>query len=181
MSTVQEVFGLLAPPVHNTDLPGSPAITSNPELLIGLELEIEALPRGKSLYEKLAGKAWTVVEDGSLRPHGEAWEFVSKPMPMNKALSETICLWDVLGLGPDSNNNYSDRTSVHVHCNVLDFTQEQLATLCLVYTCVEEVLFRFVNYYNVNKDEHPYGMCRDTNLYRDWETDRKSTRLNSSH
>ena len=41
--------------------------------------------------------------------------------------------------------------------------------------------------YNIDKNNQPliglgrYGTYKDSKFYRDWETDRKSTRLNSSH
>lgn len=161
MDTVDRVFALKAPNIYKSIHKTSEEI-KNPELLVGAELEIEELHEGQGWYIDLAGQAWTVVEDGSLRPRGRAWEFVSRPMPMGQLLPELKLL---LGKLRTSEKNYSDRTSVHVHTNVQDYTQEQLASLCLVYTCVEDVLFRFVNHHGVDTKQHPEGMCRDTNLY----------------
>jgi hypothetical protein len=173
MDTVQNVFGLKPPAFYKSI--HKPAEVSNPDLVVGCELEIEELHDGVGYYMEIAGQAWNVVEDGSLRPRGRAWEFVSKPMPLGVFAQELRLLLGKMRLGPA---NYSDRTSVHVHANVLDFTQEQLATLCLIYVVIEDVLFRFVNRYRVDEAEHPDGMCRDTNIYCvPWSQCRMNTRL----
>lgn len=163
MNTIAKVFGLKPPSQYSSEKVAALGF-ANPKLLIGLELEIEQLFAGLPTYMQAAGAAWNVVEDGSLRPQGQAWEFVSKPMPMESSYAELFHL--LKKVLPDLTDvNYSDRTSVHVHTNVQDFTQEQLATLCLIYTCLEDVLFLYVNHFNVDKKKIPDGMCRDTNVY----------------
>lgn len=133
--------------------------TTNDDHIMGVELEIENLNRGLDYYIDHAGSAWSVVEDGSLRPRHEAWEFVSKPMPLSKLIPEIKDLLTDLEI---TNYNYSDRCSVHVHTNVQEFTQSQVLTLGLVYSVLEDVLFRFVNHYHV---DNPEGAYRDTNIY----------------
>lgn len=174
MDTIAQVFGLKSvTPFASSQVPIN---IPNPGLFIGLELEIECLYDGYDYYLQTAGKPWNVVEDGSLRPAGRAWEFVSKPMPIAYAASELSALLTRLKVREDE--NYSDRTSVHVHANVQDYTQEQLATLCLVYNCLEDVLFRYVNHHMVDTDKFPYGMCRDTNIYCvPWSQCRMNSRL----
>jgi hypothetical protein len=152
-----EVFGMNAVKPYKSKQ--SPDKTTNDDLIVGLELEIENLPRGQDVYAEAAGSLWGVVEDGSLRPRGEAWEFISRPAPLGVAIAEMRILFDKLKITED---NYSDRCSVHVHTNVQDFTQEQLANLALVYPVVEGILFQFVNHYKKKEEQ---GYCRDTNLY----------------
>jgi hypothetical protein len=155
--TVLNLFGLKEPKPYKGKQ--SPDKTTNDDLMVGLELEIENLPRGRDDYQERAGSFWAVVEDGSLRPRGEAWEFVSKPAPLGHALAELRIFFEKFEF---DNSNYSDRCSVHVHTNVQDFTQQQMANLALVYPIVEPVLFRYVNHY---KKQEEQGYCRDTNLY----------------
>ena len=42
-------------------------------------------------------------------------------------------------------------------------------------------IFEVVNALDYNQIEHLIEKYQITDMYRDWETDRKSTRLNSSH
>lgn len=156
-STIADVFGLKAPPPYKSK--NSPDKTTNNDLMIGIELEVENLPHGHEWYMTEAGRFWSVVEDGSLRPRGLSWEFVSKPADLGTAMAELRFL---LGKMKWDDRNYSDRCSVHVHTNVLNFTQQQVANLALVYPVMEAVLFRFINHYKKKEEQ---GYCRDTNLY----------------
>lgn len=157
--TVLQLWGM--PPVESNVWTGSAKriSTVNDGLIAGLELEIENLPLGQDAYIDIAGRFWSVVEDGSLRPRGAAWEFVSRPATLSVMLGELAVLISKLRLTPA---NYTDRCSVHVHTNVQDFTQDQLAGLSLVYPVFEEVLFQYVNHYKKLEEQ---GYCRDTNLY----------------
>lgn len=158
MDTVSKVFGINAPKVAKSKLIGHRC--SNPDLLMGLELEIERVPKpGNWLVEHIPAAIWTIDRDGSLRPPELSYEFISKPLQMEFMLGELQSFFDKLKLEPAC---YSDRTSVHVHTNVCDFTQKELATLALIYVTFEDVLFQFVNHY---KSPSEQGYCRDTNIY----------------
>lgn len=159
--TLAQIWGLGAPAVMATSPNKLTPVknTTNDELLVGVELEIENLGHGFGWYQERTGPFWTVVEDGSLRPRGEAWEFVSRPAPLGLALAEIDHLFKHLKI---TRKNYTDRCSVHVHTNVQDFTQEQLSSLMLVYPVFEEVMFEFINHF---KKEEEQGYCRDSNLY----------------
>lgn len=158
-NTVLQVWGMRTVTAY-TPPKASPAKTTNDDLICGVELEIENLVHSRDRYADMAGEAWSVVEDGSLRPRGLAWEFVSRPMALNVLLPVTEKLFNAIGV--QENTNYSDRCSVHVHANVQNFTQEQLASLALIYPVFEEVLFQYVNHYKKKEEQ---GYCRDTNLY----------------
>ena len=159
MDTVSKVFGVKAPTVAKSGLVGHRC--SFPDLVMGVELEIERLPHNQEWYqEKLQRKTWTVDTDGSLRPPGSSFEFISKPLELQYLLAELTKFFADNPLNAE--RNYSDRTSVHIHTNVTDFTQQQLASLALVYTVVEDVLFQYVNHY---KEPTPDGYSRDTNIY----------------
>lgn len=154
MDTVQKVFGRLPVSTYDSKLPKVEC--TNPDLIVGLELEIEDI-RFAINYNN---EAWRLDRDGSLRPADYSYEFISLPMKMSGALAE---LKDIFEKNKFTiQKNYSDRTSVHVHTNVLDFTQEQVATLALVYTVMEHPLFEFINKFDAKDD---YGYSRDTNIY----------------
>jgi hypothetical protein len=157
--TVSYVFGHIIPKATSAEsVP--PISTTYPDLLCGVELEIENLHDGHGWYSERVGEFWMVEEDGSLRPRGASWEFISRPSKLGQALAETGHLFNVLGV--TEGRNYSDRCSVHIHCNVIDWTQAQIAGLAVIYPVFEEVLFKYINHHKKKEEQ---GYCRDTNLY----------------
>jgi hypothetical protein len=124
----------------------------NSNTLIGMEIEIEGIQDTVSvgieyLYNKKGEpvenlRVWRNVEDGSLRNYGR--EFVSYPV----AGEDIEFALDILNNHLESNKEtkgyeFTDRTSVHVHMNVLDMTIEELLKLLLVYISVEPVMYNF--------------------------------------
>jgi len=109
-----------------------------PNLLVGLELEIENFNPEMERY--FPGVDFT--DDGSLRSTdgGIGIEAITVPI-------ETKYVRELLGrfftqfeITPE---NYTERCSTHVHVNIDDMTPEQLATLCLLYQTVESLLFLY--------------------------------------
>jgi hypothetical protein len=105
--------------------------------LIGIEVEIENA--GAFMGQGL-NKAWMVKGDGSLRNEGA--EFVTRPISarlgpvaldylLNQYLSKDVCC-------------FSPRTSVHVHLNMQDMTDEQTFNYILLYSIYEPQLYEFV-------------------------------------
>ena len=120
-----------------------------PDLIIGAELETENCPNYGDTYQSLLAQVkFTVEGDNSLR--GNAFEFISKPMQSTHFLA---ALEDYFKLTKFTDVNYSDRCSVHIHVNCTDMTMEQISTVSLLYTIVEDIIFEFV------------GNNRDTNIY----------------
>lgn len=160
--TIRELFLLGAVETFKSKAPVT-GLTVNDDLLVGLELEIENIPKGLGFYtdecHDIARGYWSVEEDGSLRPRGAAWEFISAPAPISHTIPELHKFFEHFQF---TDKNYTDRCSVHVHANVLDWTTEQVANLAMVYPVFEEVLFHFVNHYNCPNKE---GYWRDTNIY----------------
>lgn len=111
-----------------------------PNLVVGLELEIENFSEE---WERLfPGIEFT--EDGSLRNsnRGMGIEAITLPLQtkyVRNFLEEFFSRYEI------SDSNYSERCSVHVHVNVNDMSYEQLASLCLVYQTVEDLLFSYVD------------------------------------
>lgn len=116
---------------------GAPDVwAADEQLIYGVELEIENTANWPHWLP-----AWGMerTEDGSLRNHGS--EFITAPMRFRHLAALLKMFFDKAKLNEE---NYSDRTSIHVHCNVLDMTWEQVQTLVLTYQVFERVLFKFV-------------------------------------
>ena len=144
MSTIKEIYGIYDPKVVKYK-DKMPAI--NPELVIGLELETENC--SNVTYNNIAKETNYIVHtDGSLR--GVAYEFISKPMTTENALAATKDFWNLCKF---TDENYTDRTSLHFHVNCVNLEIEQISSIALLYTVFEEILFEFV------------GKYRDTNIY----------------
>lgn len=125
--TVRDTFGISS---NVAQQPG--------KFIAGVELEIEdtqgvsgGLPSG-----------WHSEEDGSLRNHG--MEFISPPLPAESLLSHFNHIHSKLTNYSGNGNHFSDRTSIHVHVNCLDLTQEEVKSVLLWYALFEPVFFAMV-------------------------------------
>lgn len=153
--TLAELFSIKPPSVAR--LPSVDGAFSNQ--ILGMEIEVENCPGDTDLefYEGLLKDAgWAVKTDGSLR--GRAYEFVSTPLREGQLLYAVQSFFARTGF---TNDNFTDRCSIHVHANVTDYTVDNLASLALYYQIVEDVLFDFVgNYRNTNIYCIPWNQCR---------------------
>lgn len=123
------------------------AMKSHPdEIIKGIELEIESWPGD---WHDAEATGFSFTEDGSLRNNGT--EAVSHPNNTKGLIAVTKALWEKFGI--TSEKNFSDRTSIHVHANVTDFTGAQFKALTLLYQVFEELLFTFI------------GNDRDNNIF----------------
>ncbi len=108
--------------------------------LFGVEVEIE----GKNLGVPNQA-VWKSIHDGSLRgvfPHGCAEHVFAKPLPYDasvKAIDHLIATMDK----PETEVNFSFRTSVHVHTNVMDLERDQILSIIYTYLLLEEPLINF--------------------------------------
>jgi len=176
MPTLQEISGLNNPLPKNFPK-ALPLPVGTPHLLYGVELEIEGVNDAESW--KVPGMSY--VRDGSLRNNG--MEFITAPMTYSNL---AYCLEMFFKKNPINVNNYSERTSIHVHTNCLPLQWEQIQSLCLVYQLLEKLLFMWVGddrdknifcvpwhqtnlTYKVLKDDH------DHTKFRSWQ---KYTALN---
>jgi hypothetical protein len=145
LPTLKDILKLSAPKVykgHEKSL-----LIGEATQLVGVEIEVENIERSSDWYVGVL-PAWNVTTDNSLR--GSSLEFVSRPMPLAAMLYEIQYFYARTGF---TDNNFSDRCSIHVHANVQDMTIEQVSALFLLYQTVEDVIFSFI------------GHDRDTNLY----------------
>lgn len=166
--TISKLFEVRRPTPWVLEVPkGYPS--TNPELIMGMELEIEGCPSSDGWYAKrLNPLGWTVTTDNSLRGNnvntngnlveGNAFEFISRPMA---AQTLAFSLEEFFKVTSFNEKNYSDRTSVHIHANCTDLSVEQVSTLALAYTVAEDILFRFVG---ENRENNiyciPWNQCR---------------------
>lgn len=108
---------------------------------VGIEIEVE----GENLKAVL-NNTWVTHNDGSLRGEypNQAAEFVlAKPIPINKVYSSVASL--IRSLGPKAEFQFSERTSVHVHVNVLEMEWDKLLNFIYTYMILETVLYQFHN------------------------------------
>lgn len=108
--------------------------------LFGIEVECE----GRNLQE-VQNATWLSTNDGSLRGHypDTAIEWVlKKPLPLAKAITAVNQL-NKINVEKGAEFKFSYRTSVHVHVNVQDFTEDQYLNFMYTYLLLEEPLIRF--------------------------------------
>ncbi len=136
MSTIQELLGIkkVTPQVYSKS---AEIRVADPQLIYGMELEIEGVDSPDSFTKGIG--TITHTEDGSLRNNGR--EFITMPMNMRSLHHALKLFFDNAKLNED---NYSDRTSVHVHCNVQDLQPSQLASVLLLYQVFEGLLYGFI-------------------------------------
>ena len=141
--TIAEFFGTAVTGQRNFNK-AVPLVNPDPSLLYGVELEIE----GCVGYEEWRCTGISAKNDNSLRNNG--MEFVTAPMTYSNLAFCLKNFFDKSKVGPA---NYSERCSTHVHANCNDMTMPQVATVLLLYTTFEKVLYAFV------------GADRDKNIF----------------
>lgn len=117
----------------------------------GIEVEAEGLPI--PLVRELDWSVeyhryWRTTEDGSLRNGGI--EFVTRPLPRTSVPPAIASLWRYFDEG---RMRASVRTGVHIHCNCIGMTTDDVTRILLHYALLEPELFRFV------------GATREENIY----------------
>lgn len=109
----------------------------HPELIVGLELEIEDFPL--DIEQRFRGLSFTV--DNSLRNNGV--EAITRPTYSKFVPEKLTAFFEKFKI---TERNYTERCSTHVHVNCQDLTPEQIAALCVLYQTVEHVLFSFIEH-----------------------------------
>lgn len=101
---------------------------------IGIEVETENVKRFNQY-----SPYWRMIEDGSLRNSGR--EFITPPI---RAWRVEHALVQLFNHELNSDIEFSERTSIHIHMNVRTLTVPQLETLIMTYLVFEKVLFNYV-------------------------------------
>lgn len=124
MDTIRKTFGI------------SSSIETD-KFLVGVELEIEDFGGWKAGHSGGPSHVWNITEDGSLRNNGK--EFISPPVTPAKAILMFEELHKILK--HPKGEPFSERTSIHVHINCLDLTQQQVKSIILWYSLFEKAFF----------------------------------------
>jgi len=137
---IAQIFGLKNPPVF-TSKHGETGGLPMPDMLVGIELEIENFP--VNLEHSFGG--FTFTTDGSLRASdsGVGIEAITKPVAIKHVPGLLNAFYQRFGI---KESNYSERCSTHVHFNTLGLELEQVKTICLLYQTVERLLFRYIGH-----------------------------------
>lgn len=139
MSTVGKILGSIPPTVNPTAYPqhlNNTIKAIDPDLVYGVELEIEGVPH----WPDLVVTGMSSVADGSLRNNGR--EFLLMPSKYQDAYAT---LTEFFSRAKLNDTNYSDRTSIHVHTNCQDLKIDELQTVLFLYQAVESLVFNWVN------------------------------------
>lgn len=110
--------------------------TKESKYLFGMEIEVE-----RTKAPDTALDFWNYTADNSLRNNGV--EFITHPLRLEQfpaALIEINQYLDKTG------NDFSTRTSVHIHMNVRDMVIEDIYKLILIYVVLEKTLFKWVGH-----------------------------------
>ena len=109
--------------------------------MVGIEIEVENITN--SLHPLAY---WDVKADGSLRNNGV--ELVSVPLQIKQVQLALEHVYNVL----TANNkpDFSNRTSVHIHVNCRDLTQNQIYNFILLYALFEKHFYAFAGNKRMN-------------------------------
>lgn len=137
---IAQIFGLKNPPAFASKH-GETGGLPMPDMLVGIELEIENFP--VTLEHSFGG--FTFTTDGSLRASdtGVGIEAITKPVAIKYVPGLLNAFYQRFGI---KESNYSERCSTHVHFNTLGLELEQVKTICLLYQTVERLLFRYIGH-----------------------------------
>lgn len=109
--------------------------------MVGIEIEVENITN--SLHPLAY---WNIKADGSLRNNGV--ELVSVPLQIKQVQLALEHVYNVL----TANNkpDFSNRTSVHIHVNCRDLTQNQIYNFILLYALFEKHFYAFAGNKRMN-------------------------------
>ena len=102
--------------------------------LVGIEIEVENIE-----IQLPVPDFWQVDKDNSLRNNGK--EIQSRPLTPEQAVKSLLVLWNVMNkwAKPD----FSWRTSIHFHLNILELQPEELRKFLLLTLLCENLLFAY--------------------------------------
>lgn len=124
------------------DVFGVPTMLQNTdkrEFICGMEYEIESILDHSVNY--LNGHGIKVTQDNSLRNNG--MEYITPPLTKKGQLDLLKLMKKNIKIGDEP---FSDRTSVHVHVNVLNLTMAELREFLYLYILMEPMFFEMVGY-----------------------------------
>lgn len=109
--------------------------------MVGIEIEVE------NITQQVTPLAyWEAKSDGSLRNNGI--ELVSVPLQIKQVQLALEHVFDVLN--QNNKPDFSNRTSIHIHVNCRDLTQDQLYNFILLYAIFEKHFYNIVGNKRLN-------------------------------
>lgn len=142
----------------------------------GIELEVES---NNSEYFRNT-RTWNVVPENSI----VGFEAVlAKPMAGNELYSALIDMEECFNSMGDLSTAFPERTSVHVHVNILDMTFHELINFIVLSIMLEKVLYKYVApHRSKNHFCWSFGDCQDLikrliTVYKEYNIDRSNSRL----
>jgi len=139
---MQDLYSYSALKMRKTDsmtyergnkIKGKPFQWATTQGLVGIEIEVENIKNGVPLKAY-----WDTKADNSLRNRGA--EFVSVPLQVKQIQLALEHLYEALCAS--NTPDFSNRTSVHIHVNCRDLTQDQIYNFCLLYAIFEKHFYR---------------------------------------
>lgn len=135
MSTIGELNHLPSP--KSAKVPwkyeGANLVGINSDELIGIEVEVE-----NAQFIGKVSSPWIAKDDGSLRNNGV--ELITEPIAASLA---PVALYHLMAKVLSSECSFSMRTSIHIHLNATDMTEQQVRDFVALYTIFEPALFNF--------------------------------------
>ena len=125
-----------------------------PNCLIGVEVEVEGLPKEGFSAVNSGAYNWVYKEDGSLRSTNDTMpaEYVTPPIRAKYLEAHLIQLRNTL-MTKAPKHKFSERTSIHVHVDIRNLTTEQLLTMIIVYMVVERILFKYIEQKGIKRED----------------------------
>lgn len=110
--------------------------------LVGIEIEVENMHNTLPPIEAY----WSAKSDGSLRNGGI--ELVSVPLQVKQIQLAMEHVWKCMY--KNNKPDFSNRTSIHVHLNCRDMSQNQIYVMCLLYAIFEKHFYAFAGQRRLN-------------------------------
>ncbi len=133
-----------------------PLAIANGVLTIPCGIEVEC--EGVKDQDVVSEMFWLGKEDDSLRVNG--YEYITK---LGMRIGHCgDALTQLMSIAQENEWKVSDRTSIHVHLNVLNMTMAQLNGLVILYTVFEQSLF---NYASVHRAHNIFCVPFESHLF----------------
>ena len=128
--TLRKADSIAYEKTHKIDKPFDWASTQG---MVGIEIEVENMKKGVHLEAY-----WDIKNDGSLRNHGI--ELVSVPLQIKQVQLALDHVYTQMHA--QNEPDFSNRTSVHIHVNCRDLTQDQIFNFVILYAIFEKHFYQ---------------------------------------
>lgn len=150
-SPLQEVYNYRGLSIRKTEsvsyeksnkVEDKPFVFVTNHALVGIEIEVENMHNSMPPFQAY----WAAKADGSLRNAGI--ELVSVPLQVKQIQLAMEHAWKCMYT--NNKPDFSNRTSIHVHLNCRDMSQNQIYVMCLLYAIFEKHFYAFAGQRRLN-------------------------------